>query len=112
MCAGALPYEFPQSLTTLSLGEYSNKTNSFTGGLPPEWGNLTHLSELTLSNCGLEGRCISCLSIFTENGDSRSCAPGSLPEELGALVNLTCLYANANSLSGEMCEATVFVICA
>ena len=45
----------PPSLEILILGKYSNNTNKFTGGIPPEWGSLTNLKELWMVACGLDG---------------------------------------------------------
>ena len=45
----------PPSLEVLSLGEYDDNTNKFTGGIPTEWGSLTNLKELKMAYCGLSG---------------------------------------------------------
>ena len=55
-CAGPLPKVLPTSLELLTLGEYSWNTNKFTGGIPPEWGDLTNLNELNMVACGLDGK--------------------------------------------------------
>ena len=57
--AGPLPKVLPISLEVFNLGDYSNNTNKFTGGIPPEWGALTNLKELKMANCGLDGKLLS-----------------------------------------------------
>ena len=54
---GELPKQLPVSLEVLNLGDYQTKTNNnkFTGGIPSEWGALTNLKKLTMTQCGLDG---------------------------------------------------------
>ena len=54
--AGPLPNVLPISLEVFNLGDYSNNTNKFTGGIPSEWGALTNLKELNMVACGLDGK--------------------------------------------------------
>ena len=54
--AGPLPKVLPISLEVFNLGDYSNNTNKFTGGIPSEWGALTNLKELKMVACGLDGK--------------------------------------------------------
>jgi hypothetical protein len=53
----------PTSLEVLHLtggsgGLYGNP-HKFAGGIPPEWGALTNLKELSMSYCGLDGKLLS-----------------------------------------------------
>ena len=50
-----MPKQLPVSLEVLNLGEYSDNTNKFTGGIPSDWGALTNLKELKMVACGLDG---------------------------------------------------------
>ena len=45
----------PSSLESLNLGEYSNNTNKFAGGIPAEWSSMTNLKRLYMRDCGLVG---------------------------------------------------------
>ena len=53
--AGELPKQLPVSLEVLNLGDRFTNTNTFTGGMPSEWGALTNLKELKMVACGLDG---------------------------------------------------------
>ena len=51
----------PASLEVLDLtggrpGYFGETPHKFTGGIPSEWGALTNLAELKMSNCGLDGK--------------------------------------------------------
>ena len=48
----------PVSLEVLNLsgGSYSWEAHKPTGGIPSEWSALTNLKELTMENCGLDGK--------------------------------------------------------
>jgi hypothetical protein len=51
-----LPKKLPVSLEVLNFGEPGqSNNNTFTGGIPSEWGALTNLKELKMVECGLEG---------------------------------------------------------
>jgi len=63
LLAGVLPKQLPTSLEVLTLGEYIDNTNKFTGEIPSEWGALTNLKSLKIVACGLDGnRSASALS--------------------------------------------------
>ena len=38
-----------------SLEELILDIAEFTGGIPPEWGSLTNLKNLSMQSCGLDG---------------------------------------------------------
>ena len=57
--AGELPKQLPTSLEVLTLGEYSDNANKFTGGIPSEWSALTNLKSLKIVCCGLDGKPLS-----------------------------------------------------
>ena len=61
----------PVSLEILKLGECSNNTNKFTGGLPPEWSSMTNLKELKMVACGLDGESLVYVQV---NTTSLTCA--------------------------------------
>ncbi len=82
--------------------------NGLSGVIPPELGNLTHLTELSLAGnqeSGLSG------SIPPELGNLANLEnlrlgwnelSGSIPSELGNLANLTYLHLGGNDLSGTI----------
>ena len=83
--AGALPRVLPASLEKVFLGDQRANTNTFIGGIPPEWGAITNLKTLKLVACGLDGtmaewpRSFSCskcqnyfYQILTAQGNCRS----------------------------------------
>ncbi|OQY26418.1 MAG: hypothetical protein B6244_13670, partial [Candidatus Cloacimonetes bacterium 4572_55] len=87
-------------VTTLDLG-----SNSLSGSIPPEIGNLTSLTYLYLYSNELSG------SIPTEIGNLTSLTSlnllgnslsGSIPPEIGNLTSLTYLNLYSNSLSGSI----------
>ncbi len=39
----------------VSLEDLDMSGNTFTGGIPAEWGSLTNLKKLTMDYCGLDG---------------------------------------------------------
>ena len=53
--AGELPKQLPVSLKVLHLGRNAANGNTFTGGIPSEWGLLTNLKELMMVACSLDG---------------------------------------------------------
>ena len=59
LLVGELPKQLSTSLEVLTLGEYDNNTNKFTGGIPSEWGALTNLKSLKIVACGLDGKPLS-----------------------------------------------------
>ena len=99
--AGPLPNVLPTSLEILKLAGGASwdegTSHRFTGGLPSEWGALTNLKELTMANCSLDGKLLSTgterLRIFA---DIDFVFPGTLPAELGKLINLTALNVSDN----------------
>ena len=59
---GPLPKVLPISLEVFNLDGgrgNTNKSNKFTGEIPSEWGALTNLKQLTVVNCGLDGKQLS-----------------------------------------------------
>ena len=68
-----------ENTTTLSLQD-----NQLTGEIPPEIGNLTHLTGLLLYDNQLTG---------------------TIPTEIGNLTNLEVLYLSDNQLTGEIPES-------
>ena len=52
--AGTLPM-MPPSLKELYMYGRKYGAGKFTGGIPSEWGSLTNLKSLDMSNCGLDG---------------------------------------------------------
>jgi len=79
--------------------------NSLSGNIPPELGNLTNLTKLSLNTNSLSGSIpaelgnLTNLTILYLYSNSIS---GSIPAELGNLTNLTKLFLNNNSLSGSI----------
>ncbi|KAI3788736.1 hypothetical protein L2E82_01509 [Cichorium intybus] len=65
------------NLQQLYIGYY----NGYTGGIPPEIGNLSSLIRLDAANCGLSGE---------------------LPPKIGKLQNLDTLFLQVNRLSGSL----------
>ena len=86
-----------------------------TGPLPPELGQLTNLQYLGVSNNAFTGAVFPHIPprkpIATEAKITRACelrpphalsCAGTLPPELGQLVNLTVLYLYENNFSGAV----------
>ena len=58
----------PPSLEVLILsGGYGDDAHKFTGGIPPEWGALTNLNELSMERCGLDGKPLSTRTELYQN---------------------------------------------
>jgi len=98
--SGSIPAELG-NLTNLRFLYLNN--NSLSGSIPVELGNLTNSTYLYLNNNSLSG------SIPAELGNlinltnlrlSSNSLSGSIPSELGNLTNLTYLWLSSNSLSG------------
>ncbi len=100
--SGSIPTEIGNltNLISLYLGN-----NSLSGSIPTEIGNLTNLRNLGLSNNSLSG------SIPTEIGNltnlislwlSNNNLSGSIPTEIGNLTNLISLWLSNNNLSGSI----------
>jgi Leucine-rich repeat (LRR) protein len=80
-------------------------SNSLSGEIPRELGNLSHLTNLNLGNNSLSGeipRELGNLSRLTELWLFSNELSGSIPRELGNLSHLAMLYLDHNSLSGEI----------
>jgi len=72
--------------TTL-FASLSLENKGLTGEIPPEIGNLTNLTFLSLRNIGF---------------NNMNQLTGSIPPEIGNLTNLTDLYLDHNQLTGEI----------
>ena len=99
---GSIPAELGNltNLTNLTLS-----VNSLTGSIPAELGNLTNLTNLYLGSNSLSGNIPAELSNLTNLTGLRlgdNSLSGSVPAELGNLENLTGLYLNSNSLTGSI----------
>ena len=57
--AGPLPKVLLISLEVFNLGDDWGNTNTFTGGIPSEWGALENLKELKMAACGLDAKLLS-----------------------------------------------------
>ena len=87
-------------VTRLGLGR-----NRLSGSIPPELGNLTHLTHLYLSDNNLSGNIppeLGNLTHLTHLYLSDNNLSGNIPLELGNLTNLTHLYLYQNNLSGNI----------
>ncbi len=100
--SGTIPPELG-NLTHLS--NYFLNNNQLSGSIPPELGNLSSLEWLVLEGNQLNG------SIPAEFGNltnlywlnlSNNQLTGSLPLELGNLTSLNSIYLNNNQLSGSL----------
>lgn len=102
-CAGELPLEIIRLKMKGVVVSLSHNTG-FT--LPANIGELGEdLRELDLANCSLIGAplCRAHATGFLPTLCVLLCCfRGELPKELGDLVNLSALYANANRLTGEI----------
>ena len=107
LLAGELPKQLPTSLEVLTLGEDTENTNEFTGGIPSEWGALTNLKWLKIVNCGLDGKPLGIRSErFQFRVDMFTFSAGELPKELGKLVSLAFFDAAGNKLQGGLSTRT------
>lgn len=100
---GTIPPELGDltSLTYLSL--YGSQL--LEGVIPPELGNLTNLGSLSISQTQLSGNIppqLSNLSNLTYLSLTSNQLNGTIPPELGNLSNLTSLKLNYNQLSGNI----------
>ena len=80
-------------------------SNQVKGLIPPEIGNLTNLTYLTLLGNGLTGPIppeIGNLTKLIKLNLGTNQLTGSLPPEIGNLANLTHLMLNVNQLTGEI----------
>ena len=88
------------NVQTLSLA-----SNSLTGSLPPDLGNLTHLVNFYLYNNYLSGSLpielgsMTSLDTLYLSGNQIS---GSIPSQLGSLANLRYIWLDTNQLSGTI----------
>jgi len=93
---------------------YINLYNEgLTGPIPPEFGNLTNLTSLSLGNNQLSGEIppeIGNLTNLTYLGLWHNQLSGEIPSEIGNLTNLTELYFSYNQLSGEIPEQVCALI--
>ena len=96
---GTIPTEIGNltGLTTLDLSG-----NAITGSIPPQIGRMTSLTSLNLSNNLIEGvipHTIGILSSLTTLNLSNNLLEGAIPTTLGRLTALTSLMLDNNSLS-------------
>ena len=80
-------------------------SNSLSGSIPPEVGNLTNLSDLNMGGNALSGSIPAELGNLTNLEElylHSNSLGGSIPPEFGNLVNLMQLRLNNNSLSGSI----------
>ena len=99
---GTIPSELGN---LINLEWLSLKDNSLSGEIPAEIGNLTQLEWLYLDRNSLSGSIPSELGNLTKLTSiilQNNSLSGSIPIELGSLTNLTSLYAYNNSLSGTI----------
>ena len=93
---------------TLEDGRVSSlvlKSNNLTGSLPPEIGNLTHLSVLQLQNNSLDGVLpdeIGAIDSLTDLRLSNNQLSGTIPGVLGIFTKLNTLYLDNNEFSGSI----------
>ena len=88
-----------------SLWELHLSNNRLEGEIPAELGNLTSLDELHLSNNGLEGEIpaeLGNLRNLRQLHLSNNGLEGEIPAELGNLTSLQGLYLSNNRLEGEI----------
>ena len=84
----------------LSLGE-----NNLAGSMPPQLGNLDHLTVLDLGRNGLTGPIpgeLASLTNLTRLWLGGNDLAGSIPAQLGNLTNLTILSLASNDLTGPI----------
>ena len=82
--------------------------NQLTGSIPPEIGNLTNLTHLTIIETQLTGEIpseIGNLTNLTELYLYNNQLTGEIPSEIGNLTNLTHLGLRYNQLTGEIPES-------
>ena len=99
---GTIPSELGNltNLTWLNLSR-----NSLSGGIPGELGNLTNLEQLNLSDNSLSGsipRELGSLTNLEELNLYGNSLSGNIPAELGNLSNLKYLWLAVNSLTGSI----------
>ena len=103
---GWLTGEIPPEIGNLTnLTELSLRWNQLTGSIPQEIGNLTNLIDLYLSNNELTGSIppeVGNLINLTELHIYDNQLTGEIPSEIWNLTNLTKLWLNNNQLTGEI----------
>ena len=104
--SGTLPRSLSAALESVSLGQL-NSHLPLSGTLPPEWGALSRLVDLSIRPCNLSGTIpselggLSALDSLLITGQTS--LSGTLPSELGSLQKLGFLYLNGSvGLSGTI----------
>ncbi|XP_010539846.1 PREDICTED: receptor protein kinase CLAVATA1 [Tarenaya hassleriana] len=90
-----------KNLRTLVIGYF----NKYTGGIPPEFGELTKLEYLDMSSCTLTGEIPASLGNLTRLHTlflQINNLTGKIPPELSGMVSLKSLDLSANQLTGEI----------
>ncbi|KAJ3058349.1 hypothetical protein HDU98_005525 [Podochytrium sp. JEL0797] len=124
---GCIPKEIGELKGLVYLSVSGNA--GISGGIPVEWGNLSHLESLFASNTGLTGpipvelgNLTNLVRLYLDGNNLSSHIPpslgslsrlkyvnlsdcnlvGRIPREFGGLVRLEYLYLNGNALEGEV----------
>ena len=95
----------PEFGNLTNLWELHLSNNELEGEIPAELGNLTSLQGLYLSNNELEGEIPAELGSLTSLRElylSNNALEGEIPAELGNLTSLQGLYLSNNALEGEI----------
>ncbi|MFY0625914.1 MAG: leucine-rich repeat domain-containing protein [Reichenbachiella sp.] len=100
---GTIPPEIGDLIHLTSLNLRTN--GSLTGSIPAEIGNLTSLTDLRIDLCGLEGSLpseIGQLTGLTYLGLFNTGLSGNIPDDINNLTNLQTLDLGGNSFTGSI----------